>query len=191
MNHCRTTWLSVLPFCTPTFSFLVQIQFNRFFQSHLFPKHRQSLKATGERTLSSSRANNGGRFRVNWLLILMKYVLFYHMSPCCLCLKLLQAEELAYIYQNIGFQYSFETRFEDAGFCLFQGRFDPRILISYFSDLRGTLLDADPMHDTFLSVAGCMPPYNSIDDITRLLPVPCPRSPASARPQCSRGQLSP
>lgn len=76
-----------------------------------------------------------------------------------------EAEELAYLYQRIGFQCLLETRFEDAGFCLFQGELDPRILISYFSDLRGTLLDAHPTLDVFAGVAECMPPYDSIDDL--------------------------
>ncbi|KAI0000159.1 hypothetical protein BJV74DRAFT_876958 [Russula compacta] len=68
-----------------------------------------------------------------------------------------EVEELAYIYQKIGFQCLFETRFKDA--------LDPRVLISYFPTLRGTLLDADPMHDVFSGVAECMPPYDSIDKI--------------------------
>ncbi|KAI9438733.1 hypothetical protein H4582DRAFT_2057353 [Lactarius indigo] len=76
-----------------------------------------------------------------------------------------EAEELAYIYQRVGFQCLLETRFEDAGFCLFQGELDPRILISYFPDLRGTLLDAHPTLDVFAGVAECMPPYDSIDDL--------------------------
>ena len=81
-----------------------------------------------------------------------------------------------------------ETRFEDAGFCLFQGELDPRILISYFPDLRGALLDADPTLDVFSGIAECMPPYNSIDDISTS-PVPCPSrhcSPAPPQPQMTR-----
>ncbi|KAN0136305.1 hypothetical protein V8E53_005910 [Lactarius tabidus] len=76
-----------------------------------------------------------------------------------------EAEELAYVYQRLGFQCLRETRFEDAGFCLFQGELDPRILISYFPSLRGTLLDAHPTLDVFAGVAECMPPYDSIDDL--------------------------
>ncbi|KAH9074328.1 hypothetical protein EDB83DRAFT_2312651 [Lactarius deliciosus] len=76
-----------------------------------------------------------------------------------------EAEELAYVYQRVGFQCLLETRFEDAGFCLFQGELDPRILISYFPDLRGTLLDAHPTLDVFAGVAECMPPYDSMDDL--------------------------
>jgi hypothetical protein len=119
-------------------------------------------------------------------------------------LELLQVDELAYVYQKIGFQCMLETRFEDAGFCLFQGELDPRILISYFPDLRGALLDVDPTLDVFSGIAECMPPYDSIDDISTS-PVPCPSrhsSPAPAQPQmtrlpfcwrltCSRGQPSP
>jgi hypothetical protein len=81
-----------------------------------------------------------------------------------------QAEELAYVYQRLGFQCLRETRFEDAGFCLFQGELDPRILISYFPSLRGTLLDAHPTLDVFAGVAECMPPYDSIDDLSTSLP---------------------
>ncbi|KAH9003556.1 hypothetical protein EDB86DRAFT_3062932 [Lactarius hatsudake] len=76
-----------------------------------------------------------------------------------------EAEELAYVYQRVGFQCLLETRFEDAGFCLFQGELDPRILISYFPDLRGALLDAHPTLDVFAGVAECMPPYDSMDDL--------------------------
>ena len=70
-----------------------------------------------------------------------------------------------------------ETRFEDAGFCLFQGELDPRILISYFPDLRGALLDADPTLDVFSGIAECMPPYDSIDDISTSPLFPCPYPP--------------
>jgi hypothetical protein len=70
-----------------------------------------------------------------------------------------------------------ETRFEDAGFCHFQGELDPHILISYFPDLRGALLDADPTLDVFSGIAECMPSYDSIDDISTS-PLPCPLFPA-------------
>jgi hypothetical protein len=86
-----------------------------------------------------------------------------------------QVDELGYVYQKIGFQCLLETRFEDAGFCLFQGDLDPRILISYFPDVRGTLLDEDPTLEVFSGIAECMPPYDSIDDIsTSPLPLPYP-----------------
>ena len=122
--------------------------------------------------------------------------------PCCRCSGgLSQVEELAYVYQRLGFQCLRETRFEDAGFCLFQGELDPRILISYFPDLRGTLLDAHPTLDVFAGVAECMPSYDSIDDLsTSLPPFSSPRSAHShtrndAPPVCprltySRGQHS-
>jgi vacuolar protein sorting-associated protein 3 len=100
-------------------------------------------------------------------------------------LELLQVDELAYVYQRIGFQCLLETSFEDAGFCLFQGKLDPRILISYFPDLRGMLLNTYPMLDVFSGIAECMPPYDSIDDISTY-PVPCPSchcSPAPTKPQ--------
>jgi hypothetical protein len=93
-----------------------------------------------------------------------KCVSFYCPSP--LCLQPSQAEELAYVYQKIGFQCLLETRFEDAGFCLFQGDLDPRVLISYFPELRGALLDGDPTVEVFSGIAECMPPYDSIDDIS-------------------------
>jgi vacuolar protein sorting-associated protein 3 len=96
-------------------------------------------------------------------------------SLACQCLKpskaLCKADELAYIYQRIGFQCLLETRFEDAGFCLFQGELDPRILISYFPELRGTLLDANPTLEVFSGIAERMPPYDSIDDISTSLPL--------------------
>jgi len=136
---------------------------------------------------------------------------FYSITTASpLSLKLLQEDEQAYVYQRIGFQCLLETRFEDAGFCLFQGELDPRILISYFPELRGALLDADPTVDVFSGIAECMPPYDSIDDIstsTHLSSGPFPATPhlfprfrttAMTRPPLlrwrltfSRGQLSP
>ena len=100
-------------------------------------------------------------------------------------LELIQVDELAYVYQKIGFECVLERRFEDAGFCLFQGELDPRILISYFPDLRGALLDTDSTLDVFSGIAECMPPYDSIDDISTS-PVPYPSrhpSPPPAQPQ--------
>jgi hypothetical protein len=88
------------------------------------------------------------------------------LSPSPLSLKLLQVDEQAYVYQRIGFHCLLERRFEDAGFCLFQGELDPRILISYFPELRGALLDADPTVNVFSGIAECMPAYDSIDDIS-------------------------
>jgi hypothetical protein len=129
---------------------------------------------------------------------------FFLARPSLFRLELLQVDELAYVYQKVGFQCMLETRFEDAGFCLFQGELDPRILISYFPDLRGALLDADPMLDVFSGIAECLPPFDSIDDISTS-PVPCPlpplfpstcttpmtRLPFCWRLTCSRGQPSP
>jgi len=83
-----------------------------------------------------------------------------------LSVKLLQVDEQAYVYQRIGFHCLFKRRFEDAGFCLFQGELDPRILISYFPELRGAVLNADSTVDVFSGVAECMPAYDSIDDIS-------------------------
>ena len=132
----------------------------------------------------------------------MKYVLFSEPARLNFFLKFLQVDELAYVYQRIGFQCLLETRFEDAGFCLFQGELDPRILISYFPDLRGALLDADPTLDVFAGIAECMPPYDSIDDLSTS-PVLCPPTTVPPHPHnrndtpplcwrltCSRGQHS-
>ncbi|EIM88955.1 uncharacterized protein STEHIDRAFT_109263 [Stereum hirsutum FP-91666 SS1] len=74
-------------------------------------------------------------------------------------------EELYYVYQRIGFQYLSETRFEDAGYHLFEGNLDPRVLISYFPDLRGKLIARDEEIEMFEGVAEHMPPYDSVEDI--------------------------
>lgn len=120
----------------------------------------------------------------------MKCALFLNSCLLTVVLNRLQVDELAYVYQKIGFQCLLETSFEDAGFCLFQGDLDPRVLISYFPELRGALLDADPTLDVFSGIAECMPPYDSIDDIsTSPLPssfTPCLPFPPifpSAQPQ--------
>ncbi|KAI0064243.1 hypothetical protein BV25DRAFT_1823215 [Artomyces pyxidatus] len=78
-----------------------------------------------------------------------------------------EVDELHYVYQRIGFQCLLETRFEEAGFNLFEGQLDPRVLISYFADLRGSLLSQEDEVPMFSGVAEHMPPYDSIDDIIR------------------------
>jgi hypothetical protein len=86
-----------------------------------------------------------------------------------------QAEELRYLYQRIGFQCFTETLFEDAGRHLFNGELDPRLLVSYYPDLRGSLFTADDVMDVFAGVAEHMPQENSVDDISespsRLFPL--------------------
>jgi hypothetical protein len=84
-----------------------------------------------------------------------------------------EADELRYVYQRIGFQCLAETRFEDAGYHLFEGALDPRLLISYFPDLRGDLLEPDAELDMFAGVADHVVPFDSIDDISTF--VPCTR----------------
>ena len=104
------------------------------------------------------------------------------------CPVLLKAEELSYVYQRIGFHCLSETRFEEAGKNLFDGDIDPRLLISYYPNLRGSLFMADDIMEVFSGVAEHMPADNSIDDISesffRLIPlkplvfrffhIPCP-----------------
>ncbi|KAF8155687.1 hypothetical protein B0H34DRAFT_714373 [Crassisporium funariophilum] len=76
-----------------------------------------------------------------------------------------EAEELRYVYQRIGFQCFTETLFEDAGKHLFNGEVDPRLLVSYYPDLRGSLFSADDTMDVFGGVAERMPKEGSVDDI--------------------------
>jgi len=55
--------------------------------------------------------------------------------------------------------------FEDAGKHLFNGELDPRLLISYYPDLRGSLFGPDESMDVFAGVAEHMPKEGSVDDI--------------------------
>ncbi|TFK19356.1 hypothetical protein FA15DRAFT_674517 [Coprinopsis marcescibilis] len=76
-----------------------------------------------------------------------------------------QADELRYVYQRLGFQYLSETLFEDAGNNLFNGQLDPRVLVSYFPDLRGGLFSDKDNVDLFAGIAEKMPREISVDDI--------------------------
>jgi hypothetical protein len=78
----------------------------------------------------------------------------------------LQANELRYAHQRIGFQCFTETLFEDAGRNFLAGELDPRLLISYFPDLRGALFGPDEVLDVFSGVAERMPAEASVDDIS-------------------------
>lgn len=86
-----------------------------------------------------------------------------------------QSDELRYVYQRIGFQCFEETMFEDAGTNFINGDLDPRLLVSYYPDLRGSLFGAEDALDVFAGVAECMPADASVDDISeyRVSPTPC------------------
>jgi hypothetical protein len=75
-------------------------------------------------------------------------------------------EELRYIYQRIGFLQFSETSFEDAGRAFLLGDLDPVVLISYFSSLRGSLIQPSDTRMVFAGVADKMPAAPSIDDIS-------------------------
>lgn len=92
-------------------------------------------------------------------------VCFSFISPCK-WLRNLQAEELCYVYQRIGFQCFTETLFDDAGKHLFNGELDPRLLVSYYPDLRGSLFSPDDTIDAFAGIAEHMPTEGSVDDIS-------------------------
>ncbi|KAF6764428.1 hypothetical protein DFP72DRAFT_871830 [Ephemerocybe angulata] len=76
-----------------------------------------------------------------------------------------ETEELQYLYQRIGFQYFTETLFEDAGNNFFNGHLDPRVLVSYYPDLRGSLFEDDDQVNLFSGVVDHMPKEPSVDDI--------------------------
>lgn len=78
-----------------------------------------------------------------------------------------QIEELQYVYQRIGFQCFSETLFEDAGNSFFEGNLDPRLLISYYPDLRGSLFTADDTLNVYAGVASRMPQDVSVDDLSK------------------------
>ncbi|KAJ8693452.1 hypothetical protein PTI98_008444 [Pleurotus ostreatus] len=78
-----------------------------------------------------------------------------------------ESDELRYVYQRIGFQCFEETMFEDAGTNFINGDLDPRLLVSYYPDLRGSLFSAEDALDVFAGVAERMPPDASVDDIIR------------------------
>ncbi|KAI0337403.1 hypothetical protein BDW22DRAFT_1409963 [Trametopsis cervina] len=76
-----------------------------------------------------------------------------------------EADELRYVYQRIGFQCLIETLFDDAGKHFFTGNLDPRVLVSYYPELRGSLFGPDDSVDLFAGVAERIPTEDSIDAI--------------------------
>ncbi|ESK88536.1 transforming growth factor-beta receptor-associated protein 1 [Moniliophthora roreri MCA 2997] len=76
-----------------------------------------------------------------------------------------EVEELRYVYQRIGFQCFTETLFEDAGKHFFNGDLDPRLLVSYYPDLRGSMFTQEDTVNVFAGVAEHMPKERSVDDI--------------------------
>ncbi|KAK0480717.1 hypothetical protein IW261DRAFT_1474152 [Armillaria novae-zelandiae] len=76
-----------------------------------------------------------------------------------------EAEELRYVYQRIGFQCFAETLFEEAGQNFFDGELDPRLLVSYYPNLHGSLFTAQDSINAFAGIAERMPLESSVDDI--------------------------
>ncbi|KXN84910.1 Pdp3-interacting factor 1 [Leucoagaricus sp. SymC.cos] len=76
-----------------------------------------------------------------------------------------EAEELQYAYQVIGFKCFSETLFEDAGRNLFNGSLDPRVLVSYYPDLRGGLFGDESEVDVFAGVAERMPSARNAEEL--------------------------
>ncbi|KAG6861142.1 hypothetical protein C0995_003410 [Termitomyces sp. Mi166 len=76
-----------------------------------------------------------------------------------------EADELRYVYQRIGFQCFTETRFGEAVNCFFNGDLDPRLVISYYPNLRGSMFTSDDSLDVFAGVAERMPTEGSVEDI--------------------------
>ena len=74
--------------------------------------------------------------------------------------------------QRLGFQCFTETLFEDAGNRLYEGELDPRVLVSYYPELRGNLFSEDDTVDVMAGVAEHMPQEDSVDDISELSIVP-------------------
>ncbi|KAH0578609.1 hypothetical protein H2248_003747 [Termitomyces sp. 'cryptogamus'] len=78
-----------------------------------------------------------------------------------------EADELRYVYQRIGFQCFAETRFAEAANCFFIGELDPRLVISYYLNLRGSMFTSDDSMHVFVGVAEHMPTETSVEDIVR------------------------
>ena len=78
-----------------------------------------------------------------------------------------QADELDYAYQVIGFKCFSETLFEDAGRNLFNGKLDPRVLVSYFPDLCDGLFKDTKDVDIFAGVVERMPTAPSIEELSK------------------------
>ena len=77
-----------------------------------------------------------------------------------------QAQELRFVYQRIGFACLQDTLFEDAGKHLFAGDLDPRILISYFPDLRGSLFKPGDAVEVFAGIARYLLTAQSVEEIS-------------------------
>ncbi|KAI0754157.1 hypothetical protein C8Q80DRAFT_1216335 [Daedaleopsis nitida] len=76
-----------------------------------------------------------------------------------------EIDELRYVNQRLGFQCFTETLFEDAGNRLYEGELDPRVLVSYYPELRGALFSEEDTVDIMAGVGEHMPPEDSVDDI--------------------------
>ena len=79
-----------------------------------------------------------------------------------------QAQELRFVYQRIGFTCFQDTLFEDAGAHLFAGDLDPRVLIGYFPDLRGSLFKPGDTVEVFAGITKYLPTAQSVDEISEL-----------------------
>ena len=123
------------------------------------------LSISNGRRLKGSSRWTMTRLVALWVVSSIQYV-----SILTIC----QSTELRYVYQRIGFQCLSETLFEEAGNNFFAGDLDPRALISYYPDLRGSLFNEKDTLDIYAGVAEHMPPESSIDEISEYLSSPVP-----------------
>lgn len=78
-----------------------------------------------------------------------------------------EAQELQYVYQRIGMQCFAETRFEEAGECFLDGDLDPRVVLSFYPDLIGSLLSSEDSVTLYSGIEECLPSETSVEDIIR------------------------
>lgn len=65
-----------------------------------------------------------------------------------------------------------ETRFEEAGECFLNGDLDPRVVLSFYPDLIGSLLSSEDSVTLYSGIEECLPSETSVEDISEYLVPP-------------------
>lgn len=86
----------------------------------------------------------------------------------------MQLDEFCYIKQKAAWKLFTETRFKEAGVLFFEGRTDPRLLISLFPDIRGRMYERLSQNSTQIFkgldslIDGDALKSQTVDDISKL-----------------------
>ena len=143
------------------------LRYPRWFPRRSWTKLMYCWTGTASTMLQHLLTSGAKNSKGTWLSTRTRYTIFISTNGSSVDAIVTQADELDYAYQVIGFKCFSETLFEDAGRNLFNGKLDPRVLVSYFPDLCAGLFEDTKDVGIFAGVAERMPTAPNIEELSK------------------------